>query len=149
MAKELLLMADVEGLGSLGSVVRVREGFARNYLLPKGLAAPITEATRRRLQKLQAVSLAESAAKLSSARELAARIEKVSCTLPVKTGEGDKLFGAVTAQNVADVLKAQGIEIDRRQVEMEQPIHELGIFQIPVRLHADLTISLKVWVVKE
>jgi large subunit ribosomal protein L9 len=149
MAKEMVLMADVEGLGAQGEVVRVRDGFARNFLLPKGLAAPVTEATRRRLLKLQAERAVESAAKLLAARAVAERLQKVSCTVPVKTGEGDKLFGAVTAQHVADLLKTKGIEVDRRQIELEQPLHELGVFQIPVRLHSELTVSIKVSVVKE
>lgn len=149
MAKEMILMSDVEGLGVQGDVVRVREGYARNFLLPKGLAAPITEATRRRLQKLQAERAAESAAKLVAAKEVAARIQKGACTIKVKAGADGKLFGSVTAQHVADLLSAKGVALERRQIELEQPIHELGDFQIPVRLHPELTVSVKVSVVQE
>lgn len=147
MAKEMILMADVDGLGVQGDVVRVRDGFARNFLLPKGLAAPVTEATRRRLQKLQAERAAESAAKLAAAKEVAARLQKATCSIAVKAGEDGKLFGSVTAQHVADVLKAKGVELERRQIELEEPIHQLGDFQVPVRLHPELTVSVKVSVV--
>jgi large subunit ribosomal protein L9 len=149
MAKEMILMADVEGLGVQGDVVRVRDGFARNFLLPKALAAPVTETTRRRLQKLQAERAVESAAKLVAAKEVAARLQKATCSILVKAGEDGKLFGSVTAQHVADLLKSKGIELDRRQIELEQPIHELGDVQVPVRLHPELTVSVKVSVVKE
>ncbi|MDZ4199467.1 MAG: 50S ribosomal protein L9 [Kiritimatiellia bacterium] len=149
MAKEMILLADVEGLGVQGDVVRVKDGHARNYLVPKGLAATVNEANRRKLQKLRLQREAELAAQLGDARKLADAIGRVSCTLAVKTGQDDKLFGAVTSQHIADYLKKQGVDIDRHKVNLEEPIKALGVFQVPIRLHPELTVSLKVWVVKE
>jgi len=149
MAKEMCLLADIEGLGSQGDVVRVKEGYARNFLLPKGLGAPVTEATRRKLAKLQEQRAAELAQKLEESRQIADRIQKASCTIPVKTGQDDKLFGAVTAQQIADTLKAQDIVIDRHQIVLDEPIRELGVIPVPVKLHPKLTVTLKVWIVKE
>ena len=106
-------MADVKDLGAEGDVVTVADGYARNYLFPKSLGAPVTEATRRKLAKIQAEREAERQALLKRAQEAAARLEGASCTIPVKTGEDDKLYGSVTAANIADALKAQGLEVDK------------------------------------
>jgi large subunit ribosomal protein L9 len=142
-------MTDVEGLGAEGEIVSVVEGYARNYLLPKKLAAPATEATRRRLAKMQAAREAEVAAQRESALAAAARLEGVSCTLPVKTGQDEKLYGSVTAGDIVDSLKLQGIELDRHTLVLEEPIKELGVFDIPVKLHPEVGASVKVWVVEE
>lgn len=149
MAIELILIENVKGLGVEGEVVRVAEGYARNYLLPRKLAAPVTEATRRYLEKKRREREEEQARVLARAREQAAAIEKVSCTLPVKTGEEGKLFGSVTAADIAEALAAQGIEVDRRQIELAEPIRELGVFSVPLRLHPEVNATLKVWVVEE
>ena len=149
MAIEVLLMSEVEGLGKEGDVIRVKDGFARNYLFPKQLAAPLTDATRRRLEKLRKDRSDREAAVLGAARDLAARLEKSSCTVPMKTGNEGKLFGAVTAVHIADVLKKDGIALDRHQIELAEPIRELGVFSVPVRLHPEVTANLKVWVTGE
>lgn len=149
MATEVLLMADVKDLGAEGDVVTVADGYARNYLFPKSIGAPVTEATRRRLAKLRAEREAEEKAALESARQAARRLEGVSCTIPVKTGEDDKLYGSVTAANIVDALKPQGIELDRHSLMLEHPIKDLGVFDVPVKLHPEVEATVKVWVVEE
>ena len=149
MSKEVVLMADVKGLGSQGDVVRVAEGFARNFLLPRNLAAPVTEATRRKLEKVRKVREEQDVQELDTAQNLVKSIEQISCTLPVKTGEGGKLFGSVTAADIVSALKAQGIEIDKRQVDLPEPLRELGVFNIPIKALSKVQATLKVWVVEE
>jgi len=149
MATEVLLMADVADLGVEGDVVKVAVGYARNYLLPKGLAAPVSEATRRRLTKRQAEREVARAAAMSEARSLVARFKGVSCTITVKTGEGEKLYGSVGATEVVDSLKAQGIEVARHQVDLEHPLKDLGVYDVKIKLHPDVDASVKVWVVEE
>jgi large subunit ribosomal protein L9 len=149
MAMEILLMADVAGLGAQGDVVKVADGYARNYLIPKSIGAPVTEATRRRLAKLQKDREKTRESELRAAREQAARLEKVSCTLSVKTGEDEKMYGSVTVTDIVDALKQQGIEIDKHKILLEQPIRELGVFDIGVKLHPDVKASVKLWIVEE
>lgn len=149
MATEVLLLAKVEDLGDEGAVVRVSDGYARNYLLPRNLGAPVTEATRRKLAKLQQQRESSVKDALASAQVLATKLESVSCTIPVKTGEDEKLYGSVTAAQIADVLKGQGIELDRHQLVLTDQIRELGVFTIPVKLHPEIEASIRVWVVEE
>jgi large subunit ribosomal protein L9 len=149
MATEVLLMAVVDGLGKEGDVVTVADGYARNYLLPRELAAPVTEATRRRLVKIQADREKELAAALAGAQTLAKQVSAASCTIAVKVGEGEQLYGSVTESDIVDALKAQDIEVDRHQVVLDEPIKELGTFDVPVRLHPEVEATVKVWVVEE
>jgi len=149
MATEVLLMGDVTDLGSEGDVVTVADGYARNYLFPSKLAAPVTEATKRRLEKMRRDREAAVAAQRAEAQELAAKLADMSCTIPVKVGGDEKLYGSVTAGDIADQLKPQGVEIDRHQIELAQPIKELGVFDVKIRLHPDVESSVKVWIVEE
>jgi len=148
MSKEVLLMADVSDLGSEGDVVKVSEGYARNYLLPRSLAAPVTAATRRRLEKIRKERENVRQVELAVARELAAKLEKISCTIPVKAKE-EKLYGSVTVNDVVDALKANGVQVDKAQVLLAEPIKELGVFEVKIKLHADVEATIKVWVVEE
>ena len=149
MSKEVILMADVQGLGAQGDVVRVAEGYARNFLLPRNLAAPVTEATRRQIEKARKVREEQEAKGLEAAQGLVKAIEQVSCTIPVKTGEGGKLFGSVTVPDIVSALKAQGVEVDKHQVDLPEPIRELGVFNIPIKVHPKVQATLKIWVVEE
>ncbi|MBP7829945.1 MAG: 50S ribosomal protein L9 [Kiritimatiellae bacterium] len=146
---ELILTETVEGLGAEGDVVRVAEGYARNYLLPRKLAAPVTEATRRRLETRRKAREAQQQKELEQARVQAAAIEQASCTLTAKTGEGGKLFGSITSADIAAALKAQGLELDKRQIELPEPLRELGVFNVPVKVHPEVQATLKVWIVEE
>ena len=149
MAMQVLLMADVPDLGSEGDVVRVSEGFARNFLYPKKLAAPVNEATRRRLVKIQKEREEARKLQLDQARQLASRLEKASCTIAVKAGGNEKLYGSVAAADIAEALKEQGIVIDKHCIHLDDPIKALGIFEVPVKLHPEVEIALKLWVVEE
>lgn len=149
MSIEVILMADVKGLGAEGDVVKVADGHARNYLLPNNLAAPVTDATRRQLEKKRKEREARLAADRAAAEELAAKMAQVSCTITVKTGGDGKLFGSVTTGHVAAALKAQGVELDKNQIELPDAIRELGVFNVPVNLDAGVKATVKIWVVEE
>ena len=149
MSIQVLLMTDVKDLGAEGDVATVSEGYARNYLYPRKLAAPVTDAMRRRLAKQQRDREAASQAAAETARAMAARLQNVSVTIPAKTEEGGKLYGSVGASEIVDAIKAQGIELDRHTLELEHPIKELGVFDVKVRLHPDVAVNVRVWVVEE
>jgi len=149
MATEVLLMSAVPQLGDEGDVVKVADGYARNYLLPRGLAAPVNAGTRRQLARHQEKRAAELADRLAGARELANRLAGASCTIPVKTGEDEKLYGSVGAADILAALKAQDIVVDRHAIKLEHPIKELGVFDVPVELHPEVRAAVKVWVVGE
>jgi len=146
---EVLLMNDVKDVGNAGDVVQVADGYARNYLFPKKLAEAVTQAARARLQKLQKEREVQRVAERAKMQSVADRLAGLSCTIAVKTAEHEKLYGSVTAVEIAENLKGQGVEIDREAIELESPIKALGVYTVPVRLAADLVVSLKVWVVEE
>ncbi len=149
MTKELILMADLEGVGLEGETVKVSDGYARNYLIPRKLAVPITQVALKRLEKNKLERDARHLKELEAAQALAAAIEKLSCTITSKVGENDKLFGSVTIADIIAALKQQGIELDKRKILLAEPIRELGVFQVKVKLHPQVETALKVWVVGE
>ena len=146
---DVILREDVAQLGRAGEVVTVKDGYGRNYLLPRGLAYPATEANRRRLGAERRQVERRAAATLAEARELAAKLAAASLSFSMKAGEGDKLYGSVTAGDVADALAREGFVIDKRAVELDEPIKALGVYKVPVRLHAEVKPDVRVWVVKE
>lgn len=146
---DIILRQDVEKLGSAGEVVTVKDGYARNYLLPRGLAFEANESNRRRLEGERKQRDRKVAAEAGTARDLAAKLEKVSITFTMKAGDGDKLFGSVTTADIAERLKAEGFTIDRKAIELDEPIKALGVYKVPVRLHHDVKPEVRVWVVKE
>jgi large subunit ribosomal protein L9 len=149
MATEVFLMADVANLGSEGEVVTVADGYARNYLLPKQLAAPVTEATRRRLVKLQGERVAAKLEATADARKQAKKLEGVSVTIAVKTVEGEKLYGSVGEVEIAAALKQQGFDIDRSQIGLSETIKELGVFEVIIKLQPEVDATIKAWIVEE
>jgi len=149
MATEVLLMADVEDLGAEGEIVTVADGYARNYLFPKKLGAPVTEATRRRLEKIRRDREEAREAALAAARERAEALSGKSCTIAVKVSPEEHLYGSVSAADIAESLAAQGTDIDRHEILLEEPIRELGVFDIEIRLHPEVQTDIKVWVVEE
>lgn len=149
MATEVILLNAVEGLGADGDVVRVADGYARNFLFPKNLAAPVTAATRRKVEKLRADRAAKDAAKKAELQAMADRISAASVTVSVKTGADNRIYGSVTSAHIVESLHLQGIEIDRHQVDLTDPIKELGVFPVSVRVGPELEAKLKVWVVEE
>lgn len=149
MAVELILLKDVEGVGREGDTMRVAEGYARNYLIPKKLAAPITAAALRKIEKTRQERESTLRKEIDAARETARRIGELSVSIARKTADGDKLFGSVTQADIADALKQHGVALDKKLIHMEDHIRELGVFQVPIKLHQDVDASLKVWVVEE
>jgi large subunit ribosomal protein L9 len=146
---EVLLMNDVKDVGREGDVVQVADGFARNYLFPRKLAETVTKAARARLVKLQKERETQRVAERARLQSVADRLAGVSCTIAVKTTESETLYGSVTAVEIGNNLKGQGIEIDLAAIQLESPIKALGVYNVPVRLAEDLVVSIKVWVVEE
>jgi len=148
MAVELILIEDVENLGRLGDRVRVAEGFARNYLLPRKLAAAVSPGTLRRLESRKLQMQKDHEERLAVAQAMAEKIAKLSVSLAVEAGENDKLYGSVSSVQIAEALAAQGVEVDRPAILLEEPIKELGVYTVNVRLHDDVLAALKVWIVR-
>ena len=146
---ELILMEDVPSLGKVGDLVRVSEGYARNYLLPRKKAVRATAATLKAVERKQH-SLEHKHDKLEQeAQELAQRIEEISCTITKPAGEEGKLFGAVTSADIEDALNGQGVSVDRKKIVLEEPIKNVGVYTVSLKLHPQVTAQLKLWVVKE
>jgi len=146
---KILLRQDYQGLGEAGNVLTVKDGFARNFLIPQGVAFMATEQNQKRFENDQKQKSWKKEKEKHQAEELAKKLENISCTISVQVGEEDKLFGSVTSQNITDALKAQGIEVDKRKVLLEEPIKSLGIYSVDVKLHESVKAAVKVWVVKE
>lgn len=146
---KVILLRDVDRVGSSGEIVTVSDGFARNYLIPQNRALLATDANLAQFDSRRRQHEAAADKEHRAAEELAQLLEKTSLTAQVKVGEEDRLFGSVTNQHIADLLKEQGHEIERRTIELEEPIRSLGVYNIPVRLHASVTATIKLWVVKD
>ncbi len=149
MSVEVLLMDAVPGLGIEGDVVSVADGYARNYLFPKELASEVTEGKKRQIEKKRILRLELMKVEQSAAEELAKKFESLSCTIAVKTSEGGKLFGSVTAAQILENLAGQGLTLERTQIKLDAPLHELGVFDVVINLHPEVQTTLKVWIVEE
>jgi large subunit ribosomal protein L9 len=147
---EVILRQAVEKLGQPGDVVKVSPGFARNYLLPRGIAYAATAGNLKRIEQEKARLQAAENLRRGGAQEIANRLEAVSLTFSARVGEEGKLFGSVTASDIAEQLHAQGFDmIEKRQIDLHEPIKALGVYRVPVRLHADVKPEIKVWVIKQ
>ena len=144
---EVILATKIEGLGAEADLVTVKAGYGRNYLIPKGLAHEAT-ASRRFIANLQAARAKREAEELSAAQEVAAKISGLTVDLTLEVGQGGKAFGAITNQNIHDALTAQGVEVDRRAIELEKPIKSEGEHEVVIKVHPQVEATLKV-VVKE
>jgi large subunit ribosomal protein L9 len=146
---EIILREDIERLGNRGQVVKVADGYARNFLLPKRLAVAATDANRKIVEQERQAHLRREAKQKSEAEDLSKLLTGVTVTIAQKAGENDQLFGSVTSKDVVDALAQKNFTIDRRKVLMDDPIKQLGEFKIPVRLHKDVTAEVTLLVVKE
>jgi large subunit ribosomal protein L9 len=144
---QVILQTDVDKLGKSGELVRVRPGFARNFLLPRELAVPATEAAVHRIEHEKQVALAKAEKAKKEAREVATKIGAVTIKLTLKAGEDGKLFGSVTSKDLENAAKAQGVAIDRKSLKLAEPIKQVGSYEVPVKLVSDVTATLKVEVV--
>jgi len=150
MSIEVLVMKDLPDLGDAGTVTRVAEGYARNYLFPNKLAAPVTDAARRQFEKIRKDIEAERAKRLDGAKKKAAKLRDASVTIRMKTTDGDALFGSVTAVDIVKAVLADlGLELDRAMIHLAEPIKTLGTYDVEVKVHPDVTTTVKVWVVQE
>jgi len=146
---QIILQEDVEKLGVRGDVVTVAEGYARNFLLPKNLALPASAGNLKRLEKIRATLAKKTAGEREVAQKEADVLSTLTVTLVRKAGENDQLFGSVTAADIAEAFAAQGHEVDKRRIQLAEPIKIVGEYQVPVKLHREVTAQVKVIVQKE
>jgi large subunit ribosomal protein L9 len=147
MSTQIILTALVDSLGAEGDTVTVADGYARNYLFPRGLALPATAGNMRRVESLRKKREASLASQLEDAKTAAAQLVKQSYTITAAAGEDGKLYGSVTSADISEALKKEGVEVDRRKIVLEHPIRELGVYDVDVKLHAEVTTKVKIWVV--
>ncbi|MBC7896217.1 MAG: 50S ribosomal protein L9 [Cytophagaceae bacterium] len=145
---EVILRQAVDSLGHPGDLVKVSAGFGRNFLLPRGIAVEATEGNKRRIAQEKARLEAAEAERRQGAEQYATKLEQVSLTFSARVGEEGKLFGSVTAADIAQQLEAQGFHLERRQIDLHEPIKALGVYRVPIKLHADVKPEIKVWVIK-
>ncbi len=146
---EIILKKDMDKLGKSGEVVSVKAGYARNYLFPGGFALVNTPQSRKAWENEVKRTEQKESKEARISEDLVKKLETISCTITVKAGEKDKLFGSVTSSDIVEAIRAQGVEVDKKQVFLEEPIKELGVYTIEIKVHAGITGRVKVWVVKE
>ncbi len=145
----VLLLQAISGLGAEGDTVKVKAGYARNFLLPRKLALPITQANKKQVEALLKARELREQEEFENARSLSERIEKTSIAIPVKTGEGGKMFGAVTANELIDRLKEEGIDLTRKQLQLPSPVKVIGSHTVSIKIHSEIESELKFEVVSE
>ena len=146
---EIILRQAVDNLGHPGDIVNVSAGFARNYLLPRGFAYEATAGNKKRMEQERERLEAAESSRREAAEELAKKLEPVSLTFSARVGEEGKLFGSVTTADIAHQLEGQGFKIEKRQIDLHEPIKALGVYRVPIRVHADVRAEVKVWVIKQ
>src|SRR5207249_10562905 len=145
---KVILREDVQGVGNIGDILDVASGYARNYLFPRNKAVEATGRSLKTVEHAKRVIAEKARKEKASLEEVAKKISAVSVTIPVQVGKDDKLFGAVTAKDIAEALVAQGVEVDKRKIELGHPIKELGTVAVPIKLHSRVTATVNVTVVK-
>ncbi|MBD3234901.1 MAG: 50S ribosomal protein L9 [candidate division Zixibacteria bacterium] len=146
---KVILKDDIDTLGQVGEIVEVKDGYARNFLIPRNLAIPATKGNVKSIDEIHHQKTVRDNKKKKEAEKLRDAIEKTSCTAEVLVGEEDRVFGSVTTYNIVDMLKEKGFDIDRHNVLLEEPIKSLGVYTVPIKIEKDLIANLKVWVVKK
>lgn len=146
---EIILNQDVDKLGKTGQIVKVKNGFARNFLIPRGLALPATSGNLKKLQQEKLKETLQIEKIKQEAQHLKDRLTNLSLTLPALTHEDGKLYGSITANDISGLLKEEGFDIDKNSIILEEPIKSLGIYEVPIKLHPEVSATIKVWVVKK
>jgi len=146
---KVIFLKDVKGQGKKGEIKEVSEGYANNFLIPRGLAVRANEGSIRQQEHHKAAEARRKEQEREEAKELAGKLEAVTLTMKTKAGEGGRLFGSITSKHIAEELEKLGYRIDKRKIEMDDPIRSLGVTQVPIRLHPEVTAMLKVSVVGE
>jgi large subunit ribosomal protein L9 len=145
---DVILMESVDNLGEMGDTVTVARGYARNYLIPQGKAVLATDGHRKMVQEHMKLEAKRDDLRRAGAEELAAKLGELSCTITVQAGDDDKLFGSVTARDIAEALESELVAFDHKMIKLEDAIKQLGVYSVPVKLHSDVEVTAKVWVVK-
>ncbi len=146
---KVILRKNFNQLGQVGDLVDVKDGYALNFLVPRQIAYPATAGNLRALEEEKKQIAKKESKNLAVANEFSTELEKVSVTIPVTVGEDDKIFGSVTSKMIGDALQEKGFEVDHRKIEIEEPIKSLGIYSVKIKIHADVTATVKTWVVRE
>ena len=146
---KIILKEKIAPLGEAGTIVNVKPGYARNFLIPQGKAVEATDSNLKAFEEEKKLLERKATKEKRAAEELAKRLAKISVTAAVQVGEEDKIFGSVTNQNIADLLKDQGFDIDRRKIMLSDGLKALGVYDIPIKLHPEVEATIKVWVVRE
>ncbi len=146
---KIILTKDHENLGNAGEIVKVKDGYARNYLIPRSIALEASKVNMRVYDESKKQQKAKKSREVTGAEEIAAEMSKVSITARVQVGEEDKVFGAVTSQEISTLLEENGFTVDKRDILLEEPIKALGIYNISVKVHQDVKAEVKLWVIKE
>lgn len=146
---DIILRTDVTHLGKAGEVVKVKDGYARNFLIPRGLAYHATEGAKHQYSQDAKRRATQGATAQTAAEDLAAKLGAVELTFTAKAGEGERLFGSVTAGDISARLAEKGFSVDKRDIELDEPLRTIGAFKVPVRLHPAVRAEVQVWVVKE
>lgn len=146
---EVILSQDVKSVGTLGEVVKVKDGFARNFLFPQNLAFVATAANLKKIEQQKQKRQEDEAKELGEAKELVAKLEKISCTVNVEVNDLDKLYGAISDVDIVKAIESEGFSVEKKQIIIEKPIEELGIFDVGVKIHSDLTAKVRLWVTKK
>lgn len=144
----VILKQEVHNLGDAGEIVKVAPGYGRNFLIPRGYAIPASEGSIRQLEHQQRVAEAIRRKQLAGSKDLATKLEQTAITIRREAGEDDKLFGSVTNRDIVDALAAEGIEVDRRAIQLDEHIRSIGLFTVPVRLHRQVTANVRVYVIR-
>lgn len=145
----VILQQDVPNLGKVGEIVKVRDGYGRNFLVPRGLAVAADESNVRRLEHQKRQAAAKAARLLAEAKAAAERISQTAVTIKMQAGEEGKLFGAVTNRDIAEALAAEGVEVDRRAIVLDEPIKQIGVFNVGVHLTPEVQATVKVYVIQQ
>lgn len=146
---KVILKDDIKDLGACGGVVEVKGGYARNFLIPRNLAVAATPGNLKSIDEIKKQKSFRDNKKKKTAEKLKDKMEKISITANVQVGEEDKVFGSVTTSNVASLMKDEGFDIDRRMIQLDEPIKALGVYTIPIKLEKDIVANVKLWVVKK
>ncbi|MBU1061200.1 MAG: 50S ribosomal protein L9 [Candidatus Omnitrophica bacterium] len=146
---KVILIEDVQNLGSVGDVIQVKEGYARNYLFPKNLARHATDSNLKMIEEIKKRKIFALEKEKKEAGQLKEKLSLVSCTIPVEAGDDDRLFGRITAQDIAKAFEEEGISIDKRKIVVEEDIKKLGVYHVSIKLHPEVIGEVKVWVVKK
>lgn len=146
---KVILRQDVPDLGKAGQTIDVKTGYGRNYLIPRNLAIAATKGNLRAIGEIDKQNLIRERKKLRDAEHVKIRMEKLSLTSEVLVGEEDKIFGSVTSQNIVDLLASEGIEVDKKAINLEEPIKSLGVYTVPIKIEKDIIANVKLWVIRK